>query len=211
MARPRTHNDALRGRLLDRAGQVLTEEGPRGLSLRALAADVGTSTSAIYSLFAGKRGLVDAVYKDAFLRFGDHLRRVPETDDPAEDLVQLGLAYRRSARVRPHLYSIMFGSPLPGFEPNDDARAIALATFHTLQQTVRRCVNRGLFTRPANEMSIAAWGLAHGLVSLELAGALSEALDPDVLYETTLRTTVAGWQQSSRHDHTGQPARRAQK
>lgn len=199
MARPRTHDDAVRVRLLDRAGQVLTTKGPYALNLRALAADVGTSTSAVYSLFAGKRGLVGALYKEAFQRFADHLRRVPRTQDPAEDLVQLGLAYRHSARDNAHLYSIMFGSPMPGFEPDAEARAIALGAFQILQDAAQRCVEQGVIAGPVHELALAAWGLAHGLVSLELTGVLPAERDPASSYETTLRKTVTGWQQSRRH------------
>jgi AcrR family transcriptional regulator len=188
----------VRVRLLDRAGQVLTEEGPQGISLRTLAADVGTSTSAVYSLFAGKRGLVAALYKEAFQRFANELRRVPLTDDPAEDLVQLGLAYRQNARKNPHLYSIMFGTPMPGFEPDAGARAIALGAFEILQDAAQRCVDQSIIAGPVRELSLAAWGLAHGLVSLELTGALAADPDPTSLYETVLRNTVAGWQRSRR-------------
>ncbi|MBV9820250.1 MAG: TetR/AcrR family transcriptional regulator [Solirubrobacterales bacterium] len=196
MPRPRTHDEALRLRLLDRAGEVLSEQGPHALTLRGLATDVGTSTSAVYSLFAGKPGLVASIYREAFSRFAEHLTTVPETDDPAEDLVQLGLAYRRNARENPHLYSIMFGSPIPGFEPDQDGRATALATFQTLHHVAQRGIDRDLFTGPAATLALAAWGLAHGLVSLELSGALPPACDPADLYEQTVRSTVAGWRRS---------------
>ncbi|QKJ18719.1 TetR family transcriptional regulator [Microbacterium hominis] len=44
------------------------------LSLRTLAAGEGTPTSAIYSLFGGKDGLLEAVYRDSFRRVGEATR-----------------------------------------------------------------------------------------------------------------------------------------
>ena len=70
MPRPKLHDDALRIRLLDTAGAVLTAEGPDALSLRRLAAEAGTSNSVVYSLFGGKPGVLRALFVEAFPRFG---------------------------------------------------------------------------------------------------------------------------------------------
>ena len=58
MPRPKTHDDALRRRLLERAGELLSTEGPGAVSLRKIATDVNTSTTAVYSLFGGKPALL---------------------------------------------------------------------------------------------------------------------------------------------------------
>jgi len=53
--RPKVHDAALRLRLLECAGATLSTGGLAALSLRTLAAEVGTSTTAVYALFGGKR------------------------------------------------------------------------------------------------------------------------------------------------------------
>ena len=108
MARPRTHDEALRLKLLDRAGELIAEDGPKALSLRKLAADAGTSTTAVYSLFGSKPDLVNALYTEGFRRFGRRMAGTRLTGDPVDDLVALGTAYRASALADPHLYGIMF-------------------------------------------------------------------------------------------------------
>ena len=70
MARPKVHDEALRGRLLERARAVLSADGPAALSLRTLARDCETSTTAVYSLFGGKPGLLTALFDDAFRSLG---------------------------------------------------------------------------------------------------------------------------------------------
>lgn len=195
MARPKTHDDALRQRLLDRAGEILADGGIRVLSLRALADAAGTSTSAVYSLFGGKPGLLRAIYAEAFGRLGRHLAAVPATADPAADLVALGLAYRDSALASPQLYPLMFGQAPASLEPGEPERQLAGAAFGVLAGAVERCVRAGLFAPGSTRrLTLAAWALAHGLVSLELDRKLPPDGDTAADYERILRDTVEGWQ-----------------
>lgn len=187
MPRPKVHDEELRTGILDSAGRALTANGPHGLSLRAIAADAGTSTSAVYSLFGGKPELVHALYTEAFRRFREHLVRVPETEDPLEDLIRLGVAYRRNALENPHLYSIMFGRPVPGFEPGADACETGSGAFDVLRGVVRRAVSCGLIHEPTEQATMRAWALVHGLVSLELADAVPPDVAATVDYEAALR------------------------
>ncbi|WP_051386112.1 TetR/AcrR family transcriptional regulator [Actinokineospora inagensis] len=193
MPRPKTHDLALRVRLLDRAGELLSGEGAAALSLRRLAADVGTSTTAVYSLFGGKPALVRELYVEAFQRLGKRLRAVVPTGDPADDLVRLGIAYRDSALADPHLYSVMFGATVPGFEPDDTATAQSRAALAPLLDVIRAGTESGVFTDAGGTMAMACWGLVHGLVSLELCGNLPPDLDVATTYEHALRANTAGW------------------
>ncbi|KAA5833653.1 TetR/AcrR family transcriptional regulator [Saccharopolyspora hirsuta] len=195
MARPRAHDDALRTRLLDRAGEVLSAQGPEGLGLRRLAADVGTSTTAVYSLFGGKPGLVRELYVEGFRRFGDRMEQVPRTDDPVADLCALGLAYRESALANPHFYSIMFGRAVPDFAPDDEAVDAALRSLRPLQETVARGIAQGvLVDTDPDEITFAAWALVHGLISLELQhGSMLPGSATSARYERALVNGIAGW------------------
>jgi AcrR family transcriptional regulator len=89
MARPKVHDEALRVRLLERARTVLSSEGPAGLSLRTLARDCDTSTTAVYSLFGGKTGLLTALFDDAFRTLGRRLSAVKPGADSLDDIVRL--------------------------------------------------------------------------------------------------------------------------
>ncbi|CRK59825.1 Transcriptional regulator, TetR family [Alloactinosynnema sp. L-07] len=200
MPRPKTHDDALRVRLLDRAGELLSTQGASALSLRKLAADVDTSTTAVYSLFGGKPALVRELYVEAFDRLGRRLHAVTPTGDPHQDLVHLGIAYRDSAVADPHLYAIMFGDAIPGFEPDEEAHALALSALAPLLRTISAGVESGVFTGPAASMTMACWAIVHGFVSLELTGALPPGLDVSSTYETALRNNLAGWLQPAPTD-----------
>ncbi|MEU4801962.1 TetR/AcrR family transcriptional regulator [Actinosynnema sp. NPDC023587] len=194
MPRPKTHDDALRVRLLDRAGELLSTEGPGALSLRRLAADVNTSTTAVYSLFGGKPALLDALYEEAFRRFGDRLAALPATDDPVEDIIRLGLVYRASALADPQFYLVMFSKVIPNFTPSAETDAAAADTFLPLVENVGRAVGCGMFVAaPHDQIALALWGVVHGLVSLELNGNLPPGVEIAPAYERAIRACADGW------------------
>src|SRR4051794_38697456 len=101
LPRPRTHDEALRAKLLSQAQATLSTHGASGLSLRTLARDCGTSTTAVYSLFGGKRGLLTALFDDAFGRLAQLLAGVRPGADPPAGLGALAVAYRRGGLARP--------------------------------------------------------------------------------------------------------------
>jgi AcrR family transcriptional regulator len=189
--RPKIHDDALRLLLLERAGATLTAQGLDALSLRTLAEDAGTSTTAVYALFGGKPGLVRALRRGAVERFVRQLDELDTGEDPVEDLVRLALAYRLHALADRHSYELMFvADPAAGASPP------ATAMLQPATQLVRRARDAGLLRRNVDPLTVAlsVWALTHGLVSLqlrELVPLTSE--DPARTLETALRTHLVGW------------------
>lgn len=169
MARPRSHDDTLRATLVELASRAVAEGGSRALSLRVVAAEAGTTTAAIYTLFGGRAGLVRAVVDEGFRRFAHHLAGVPRTGDPAADLIALGIAYRDNALDNPHFYRVMFTPPpREGAPPGDEIPAVVRPTFGVLRDAVARLPG----ATATEELALRLWSLVHGLVSLELAGLL---------------------------------------
>lgn len=196
MGRPQIYDDALRERLLQAAAARVFDHGIASLSLRSLAADAGTTTAAIYTLFGNKAGLHSALYERAIAHFSAELGRVALTTDPTEDVVQLGLAYRRSALADPHGYRIMFGDGSHPLEIDSNLAKRAATTFTSLLDAVRRGVAAGQFVRspPADAIATSLWAHVHGLVTIEL-GTLTppEAGDIGQLAEPAIRAAVRGW------------------
>ncbi|MGN6475411.1 MAG: TetR/AcrR family transcriptional regulator [Mycobacteriales bacterium] len=170
-------------RLIEAAARLLAEEGPSGLSTRRLAAEVGTSTMAVYTHFGGLPELVRAVVREGFKRLGDHMAAVPETDDPLADLAALGEAYRANALDNPQLYAVMFGSAsLGGYRLHDDELNEGRYTYDMLVAATQRTIDAGIF-KPGDANAIAAqlWSATHGFVMLELAGYLDARQEPNAV------------------------------
>jgi AcrR family transcriptional regulator len=168
------HTADLATKLVDEAGRILSAEGAAALSLRRVAAATGTTTMAVYTLFGDKQGLLAAMYREGFARLGAASRRAAaKHDDPLTALAELGVTYRKTALASPHLYDLMFGRPVASFRPDDEAQAVADASYAPLVDAVQRCLDSGaLVGGDAERIAFYLWGVSHGFVSLELAGLL---------------------------------------
>ena len=192
MARPKLHDEVLRGRLLQRARAVLSTSGPAALSLRTLARDCDTSTTAVYSLFGGKPGLLTALFDEAFRALGRQLATVTPGEDCLDDIVRLGQAYRSSALSDPHLFGMMFAGEtlLPAAA---EARTAAGTALGPLREFVERAVQHKALrpdTDPA-AASLTLWAAVHGWVTLQLRGFLPPGAERG--FESTLRAVLDGW------------------
>ncbi len=194
-AGPRSGTPADQGALLvETAARILAERGPRSLSARTLAREVGTSTMAVYTHFGGMPGLVRAVIREGFARLAGELATVRPGDDPVTDAALLAIAYRRSAHRAPHLYAVMFGgSTIAGFELSEEDRHIGLYAMRVVRDAIPRCIEAGRF-RPAEPWSIArrVWCQMHGLVTLELAGYLTAGATGDADFRAYLEDFAIG-------------------
>jgi AcrR family transcriptional regulator len=173
---PQPADPAVRERLIEAAARVLGDEGPSGLSTRKLAAEVGTSTMAVYTHFGSLPGLVAAVVDEGFARLAQHMADAARTDDALADLADLAVAYRANALANRHLYAVMFGSAsLGGYRHGDHELQHRRNTFDVLVAATQRAMDEGVLTS-ADAESVAAqlWSALHGYVTLELAGFLRE-------------------------------------
>lgn len=180
--------------MLEHAGRLVTENGMTALSLRTLAADAGTSTTAVYSLFGGKSELLGALFEESFSSFGAAQRGVPITGDVIVDLAALGHAYWTWAQSHPHLYSVMFSQVLADFARNSEQAIAAVSTIEPLSSAVAAGVRSGHLQGDSSTITFAIWAAVHGVVSLSLAGCLSgELVVDEALFTAAAAATVRGF------------------
>jgi AcrR family transcriptional regulator len=172
--RPRTHDDELRVSLVETAARLLADEGPHALSTRRVAREVGTSTTAIYSLLGSKNELVRAMYLEGFGRLAAAQDAVVRTDDPVNDLCALGRAYFDNGVANPYLYEVMFHCPVKEFTPEPDDVAFARSTLQDVIVIAQRCIDAQLFIGNADDLAVEVWSVVHGVTSLVIAGMLDE-------------------------------------
>ena len=172
----------VRDRLIDGGLRLLERDGLQSLSVRNLAAEVGTSTMAVYTHFGGMSGVIDAVANEAFSRFAQALTTAPQTDDPVADFFVMGAAYRTFAISNPQRYQLIFGAASPASvavhrtDLTDDGavtdRTEWASSFDALRNVVQRMIAAGRIRADDGELTIAGrlWSLSHGAVMLEIAG-----------------------------------------
>ena len=109
------------------ARRQLAEVGAAGLSLRAVARELGMASSALYRYFPSRDDLLTRLIMDGY----DALGVAAETaDDPAAAPRERWLAVCRAVRswalARPHEYALLYGSPVPGYAaPRDTVPSAA--------------------------------------------------------------------------------------
>ena len=132
----------VREQLVEAGIRILEQGGLPALSARKLAAETGTSTMAVYTHFGGMAGVVDAIAREAFVRFTRALTEVEQTDDPVADFFVMGSRYREFALANPQRYQMMFGTSSPpslaGYRTDLTRRAIP-PTGPSGRRPSRRC------------------------------------------------------------------------
>jgi len=167
------YGDEMRQDILQAARQIIAEEGAGALSIRGIAGRIGYSAAALYEYFSGKGAIAEALFVAGFGTLAEMLEHIEQTEpDPLVRLRTLGTAYRRFALGHPQEYGLMFGRPVPEFEPSKEAlEVIATRAFAPLQRAFADGIAAGVIrSMDARTGATAAWAYMHGLVSLELAG-----------------------------------------
>lgn len=186
--------EARRRHVVEVAAQLLASEGPHGLSLRRIATLAGGSTQLVYTLFGGKPGLGDALYREGFRRLGVSMSAAVATAPPPGDperLMALGRGYRAFALAEPDFFSVMFGRAIAGFTPTRTTRAAGRSqTFGQVVTAAEQCLTAGtLVADDALELARACWVTAHGLSALEVTGMLAVE-DGEAFAEVVLRAPI---------------------
>ena len=164
--------------ILDAARDLLAEGGIDALSMRAMAARVGLSATAIYHWFDNKEALVDRVVADGFRRSESYLWRAIE-DLPAgsrERVAALGEAYIRFALENQQYFKVIFAIQTEHPRAVDDLPG--RGGYGVLRQCLVEAMEAGSIRREHPDLlALYLWSVVHGLVTIFLACDAGEALD----------------------------------
>jgi AcrR family transcriptional regulator len=199
------------------AFRIIDAGGVRELSVAALAKAMGMSAPALYRYFPSRDALVEALAAAAYASLGSALEAAASTaasQEPAQRVTAIAHAYRHWALAHPRRYSMLFCDRDPG--ATDPPAGIAAvnagmrALLAALQETSppddtpapdalrRQLAQWGHRTGASPDTSpavlrlaILLWSRVHGLVSLELGGALdSMGIDGALLLASELEAVT---------------------
>jgi AcrR family transcriptional regulator len=112
------------------AMRELASSGPEGLSLRAVAREVGVSVQALYHYFDSRDALVTALVADAHNALADAVVAAAEGSaggTPRERGLAVGMAYRAWALEHQGQFLLIYGVPLPDYRAPEDGPTTAAA------------------------------------------------------------------------------------
>ena len=112
-------------------------EGLAGLSLRELARRVGMRAPSLYSYFASKDAIYDALFADGQRQFLATLAGLPTKDADRETFRAAAHWFFDFCMADPVRYQLMFQRTIPGFEPSAESYALAVEALQTAELSMR--------------------------------------------------------------------------
>jgi AcrR family transcriptional regulator len=163
-----------RRKILLAAREMFARKGYEATTMRAIAARIQYTPTAIYHHFHNKDALLIELSAQDFKALAEAFQQIGEVTDSVERLRRIGQAYIEFGLTHPMHYRLMFMTPHPHMkdakagiahgDPSEDAYAFLV---HACQQAIRD----GRF-RPdladAHEVAQILWAGCHGLVSLRI-------------------------------------------
>lgn len=184
---------AFRSRVIDAATALFAGTGYDGVTMRAIANEVGCSPMTPYRYFRDKDEIFAEVAAAAYRRFANaQADSITNIEDPGEKLTALGIAYVRFALIEPDAYRVMF--ELTQSLPADHAELQAQAhrASMIMRDTVAAAVDAGVIQADPETAFHILWAGLHGVISLHLAGKLQFGRTVDELIPAMMMNARAG-------------------
>ncbi|MFH8773453.1 TetR/AcrR family transcriptional regulator [Streptomyces sp. NPDC017958] len=204
------YRSQVRAEIKARAWEQIATAGASGLSLNAIAKELGMSGPALYRYFGGRDDLITELVRDAYRSLADTFRAAA---DAGSGLSGLAGALRRWALEDPQRYFLVYGTPVPGYQAPADTTAIAQEIMAALLDAcaaeepqaaspdaleTHLADHRqwaGDHTAPPHVLrrALAFWTRMHGMLSLELAGHFTGmGFDPELLFTAEVEGLTGG-------------------
>jgi AcrR family transcriptional regulator len=162
-----TSSTPRRREIVAAARGILERDGGPALTMRALAAQLGMKAPSLYKHFPDKQAVELALIVIGFEETGIAFEEAVGSH-PASPVEALANAYRSFARAHPHLYRLMTDRPLPRERLPEGVEARAGTLLIEAMGSIAA--------------ARAAWGMAHGLVMLEINGRFPPDADVDAAW-----------------------------
>ncbi|GAB2911783.1 TetR/AcrR family transcriptional regulator [Nonomuraea fastidiosa] len=209
MTASRTARERVRAELIreitDIARRQLATEGAGGLSLRAVAREMGMVSSAIYRYFPSRDDLLTALIIDGYNALGEAVEQgeaAVARDDHLGRWLAACHAVRGWALAHPHEYALIYGSPVPGYQAPRATVEARVRDVTVLGRIVSDAWRDGALRPPSSEpppelsadaaavrevmpevpdemvwRSVTSWSTLYGWVSFEVFGQFNNTID----------------------------------
>lgn len=192
------HHGDLRSTLLEKAEEMLADQGINGLTLRGLAERAGVSRQAPYHHFASKQALLFALAEQAFGELDSVL--MESMQDAALPLNQrfqrYVVSYVRYAIAKPEQYELMFGQVTWKNQPSESLIKKGHGSFRRYAEMIRDLQNSGELSPALDALRLAqaTWATLHGLCRLKNDGIFesSDSVEEISLYAVNMMMAVLG-------------------
>jgi AcrR family transcriptional regulator len=165
-----------RDKILDAARELFISHGYEGVTMRKVAEKIEYSPTAIYVHFADKEDLFHQLCNEDFERLAEVFQSSTMPLDPLERLREIGRLYVEFGVRYPNHYKLMFMTPHPPAELDDQDREIKgnpeSDAYAFLKVTVQEAIAAGKIRQEKADAELicqTVWAAVHGVISLQIA------------------------------------------
>lgn len=117
MGKRQDSREHVEAQIIELGRRQLVDRGAAGLSLRAIARDLGMVSSAVYRYVSSRDELLTLLLVDAYSELADIVEgaRDTVTDQWTDDVIAIARAVRQWAVAHPARWALLYGSPVPGY------------------------------------------------------------------------------------------------
>ncbi|BBZ60371.1 TetR family transcriptional regulator [Mycolicibacterium monacense] len=107
----------MEARIIEVGRRHLITDGPAGLSLRAIARDLGVVSSAVYRYVSSRDDLLTLLLVDAYSELAARVDDAATAGEPdwRTQILRMAHAAREWAVSQPARWALLYGSPVPGY------------------------------------------------------------------------------------------------
>ncbi|OBK46268.1 TetR family transcriptional regulator [Mycobacterium gordonae] len=130
MGKRQESREQIESKIVETGRRHLLEHGAAGLSLRAIARELGMVSSAVYRYVANRDELLTLLLIDAYSDLAEAVRQArdsTESNSWSEDVLAITHAVRVWAIAHPARWALLYGSPVPGYHAPPD-RTVGVGT-----------------------------------------------------------------------------------
>ena len=132
--------EATRREIVDAAWQIARRDGLSAVTLREVAGRIGMRSPSLYSHFAAKNAIYDAMFAEAWgelCAVFDALEPLPAAHRRA--ILAMAEAFFDFAVADLARYQLMNQRTIPDFRPSAEAYAASIAAYERMRAVLRRC------------------------------------------------------------------------
>ncbi|NNC43435.1 MAG: TetR/AcrR family transcriptional regulator [Acidimicrobiia bacterium] len=130
--RKTARRQATQAEIVAASWDLVREHGLAGLAMRDLGERVGMRAQSIYSYFASKHEIYDAMFLEGYQAFADVLGTssgVQIEGDPVAAAKETAKHFVQFCSSDPARYQLLFQRTIPGFEPSPESYAVAIEVY----------------------------------------------------------------------------------
>jgi AcrR family transcriptional regulator len=109
--------EQIEAKIVELGRRHLVDHGAAGLSLRAIARDLGMVSSAVYRYVSSRDELLTLLLVDAYTELAETVDQARDSAAElwSDDVIAIARAARRWALAHPARWALLYGSPVPGY------------------------------------------------------------------------------------------------